>query len=130
MYREGDRIGQQYRVLRILGRGGFGVVYLVSSLESGFVCALKTFRDEYLQEKKTRDRFRQEAGVWVDVGEHPNLVRAYLAHEIEGRLHVAMEYVAPNEKGLNSLQGYLDSQPPNLEETLHWSVQFCNGMEH
>ena len=39
-----------------------------------------------------------------------------------------MEYVAPNEQGLNSLQGYLTHTSPDLVQTLRWSIQFSHGM--
>jgi tetratricopeptide (TPR) repeat protein len=130
VYHKGDQIGQVYQVHRVLGEGGFGIVYLVSSLENAQVFALKTYRDEYLGDPVVRDRFRKEANAWVNVGEHPYLVRAYLVNEIEGRLYIAMEYIASNEAGLNSLEGYLERQPLDLAQSLRWSIQFCFGMEH
>jgi tetratricopeptide (TPR) repeat protein/predicted Ser/Thr protein kinase len=131
-YKIGDIIGQYYEVCRVLGKGGFGVVYLVYSHESKsvYVYALKTFLDEYLQDKEIRKRFRQEASIWVDLERHPYLVRAYFIDEISGRLYIAMEYIAPNEQGLCSLGDYLQRRPPNIAQSLRWSIQFCYGMEY
>ncbi len=39
-----------------------------------------------------------------------------------------MEYVAPNEDGLNSLQDYLMHTTLDLVQSLRWSIQFCQGM--
>jgi tetratricopeptide (TPR) repeat protein/tRNA A-37 threonylcarbamoyl transferase component Bud32 len=130
VYHKGDQIGQVYQVHRVLGEGAFGIVYLVTSLENALIFALKTFRDEYLGDPGMRVRFRKEADTWANLGEHPYLVRAYLVNEIEGRLYIEMEYIAPNEAGLNSLEGYLDKQPPDLAQSLQWSIQSCYGMEH
>jgi len=41
-----------------------------------------------------------------------------------------MEYIAPNEDGLNSLEGYLHRQPPDLAQSLRWAIQICHGMEY
>ncbi|MEW6419515.1 MAG: tetratricopeptide repeat protein [Nitrospirota bacterium] len=127
-YKKGDIIGDKYEVFDILGEGGFGIVYLVYSHELKSVYALKTFRDEYLEDLKTRERFRKEAQVWIDLERHPYLVRAYFVDEISGRLFIAMEHIAANESGLNTLDGYLRHRPPDLAQTLRWAIQFCHGM--
>ena len=129
-YKKGDFIGQKYEVQRILGKGGCGIVYLVYSQELGEVFALKTFKDEYLADQDVRKRFHKEASVWVELGYHPYLVGANHVTEVSGRLYIAMEYVAPNEEGLNSLDGYLERRPPDLAQTLRWGVQICYGMEY
>ncbi|MEW6510205.1 MAG: serine/threonine-protein kinase [Bacteroidota bacterium] len=130
VYKKGDVIGTSYQVLGVLGLGGFSVVYLVYSRETRAVSALKTLRDEYLEDRETRDQFRKEAKVWVELERHPYVVRAHFIEELAGRLYIGMEYIEPNEEGLNSLEGYLARRPPDLNQTLRWSVQFCHGMEH
>lgn len=129
-YRKGDLIGGKYEVFDILGEGGFGVVYLVYSQPADSVYALKTFRDEYLNDSQSRNLFRKEAQIWIDMEWHPNLVRAYLVDEMAGRLFIALEYVGVDEQGLNSLDGYLRLQPPDLIQSLRWAIQFCHGMEY
>jgi tetratricopeptide (TPR) repeat protein len=106
------------------------VVYLVFSHVTKSVYALKTLLVEYLEEVVTRERFLREAQVWVDLERHPYLVRAYFVDEIAARLYIAMEYIAPDQQGLNSLDGYLKRQPPDLPQSLRWAIQFCHGMEY
>ncbi|ODS32041.1 MAG: hypothetical protein SCARUB_02826 [Candidatus Scalindua rubra] len=129
-YKRGDFIGQEYEVFDVLGKGGFGVVYLVYSHKVKSVLALKTFRDEYLKDAETRKLFEAEADVWVKLERHPYLVRAHFVDEVSGRLYIAMEYIVPDEQGLNSLEGYLKRRPPDLAQSLRWSIQFCHGMEY
>ncbi|HXL23413.1 MAG TPA: serine/threonine-protein kinase [Candidatus Dormibacteraeota bacterium] len=129
-YQKGDLIGQHYEVLDLLGEGGFGVVYKVYSRELNEVFALKTFRDEYLNDDATRELFRREAQIWVEMERHPYLMRAYYVEEISHRLYIIMEYIDPGEAGLNSLEGYLHSQPPDLPQAIRWATQFCYGMEY
>jgi serine/threonine protein kinase len=129
-YKKGDLIGDSYIVKGVLGVGGFSVVYLVQGRESGALHALKTLRDEYLKDSETRELFRREAKVWVELDRHPNIVRADFIQELSGRLYIGMEYVEPDEKGRNSLAGYLSTSPPGLAQTLRWCIQFCHGMEY
>ena len=141
IYKKGDFIDQEHEVCDVLGVGGFGVVYLVhagvyegpeqSALSSRpWLLALKTLRDEYLENEQTRERFRREANVWVDLERHPYVVRAHYVREIAGRLYIAMEYIAPDSDGLNSLRGHLERRPPDLAQSLRWGIQFCHGMEY
>lgn len=126
----GETIGERFRVVRLLGEGAFGRTYLVDAPGAGSVYALKTPRDELLTDPRTRELFRREAQSWVERERHPWLVRAFHAGEFLRRLFVAMEYVAPGEDGLNSLEGFLRESPPDLAQSLRWAVQFCRAMEH
>lgn len=127
-HKKGDLIGQKYMVHQIIGKGGFGIVYLVSYQNRGF--ALKTFQAQYLADQEIRARFHKEASVWIELGSHPNLVTAYLVDEISGMLCIVMEYIVPNEEGLNSLEGYMHRRPPDLAQSLYWALQICSGMEY
>ena len=130
VYKVGDFIGKSYEVLGVLGVGGFSIVYLVYSHETETPYALKTLRDEYLEDHETREQFRREAKVWVDLERHPYIVSAHFIEEFAGRLYIGMEYIAPNEDGLNSLEGYLAHKTPDLAQTLRWAIQCCHGMEY
>jgi serine/threonine protein kinase len=129
-YKKGNFIGQRYEVLEVLGKGGFGVVYKVRSPEVEAIFALKALKDEFLADAEMRQLFRREANVWVSLDNHPYIVRAYFADEVNGRLYIGMRFIAPNEQGLNSLEGYLACQPPDLTQSLKWAIQFCYGMEY
>lgn len=130
IYKKGDFIGQKYEVFGVLGEGGFGIVYLVYSKTNEEAYALKTLRNEYIEDMHTRDRFKKEAQIWINLERHPYIVQAYFVEEIANRLFIKMEYIAPNDYGLKSLEGYLKYQPPDLTQSLRWAIQFCYGMEY
>jgi tetratricopeptide (TPR) repeat protein len=118
-------------VIDVLGEGGFGIVYLVSSQSAKQTSALKTLRSELLRDPATREMFRKEVQIWIDLGAHPHLVRAHWVNEIQGRLWLAMEYVAPDPAtGINSLEGYLKKWAPPLAQAVTWGIEFCHGMEY
>ncbi|MGB5875595.1 MAG: serine/threonine-protein kinase [Bacteroidota bacterium] len=130
VYGKGDFIGKTYEVLGVLGVGGFSVVYLVFSHETESVHALKTIRDELLEDGDMRKQFRGEAEAWLSLEHHPHIVSAHFIEEVAGRLHIGMEYIEPNEDGVNSLEDILGARQPELEQCLRWAVQFCHGMEY
>jgi tetratricopeptide (TPR) repeat protein len=130
MFMPGDIIGQQFEVVDRLGAGGFGVVYLVDFLETGHRFALKTFRDDFLWDDNIRDKFRIEAQIWIDLGYHSNLVRAYFIDEVSGRLYITMEYIAPRENRMNTLEDFLVCKPPGLDQALKWMIHCCRGLDY
>jgi tetratricopeptide (TPR) repeat protein len=132
-YKRGDVIGGEYEVHRLLGRGGFGEVYLVYSRQAEGVHALKTFRQEYLANAKVKEDFKREALLWVNLEEHPFILAARLVEEFSGRLFVVMDYIAPDDdRGRVSLADHLARSrgPLDTNQALLWATQFCHGMEH
>src|SRR6185436_13076147 len=115
-HKKGDLIGGNYEVYDVLGKGGFGVVYLVYSRETKCVYALKTFLDKYFEDSQTRAQFRKEANVWINLDRHPYIARAVLVDEIDDRLYIAMEYIAPDEEGLNTLDHFLQRRSPDFAQ--------------
>lgn len=137
-HHKGDLIGKRYEVLRILGRGGFGVVYLVFDRTTESFFALKTPLGIYDRNPEINDRFRREAELWVNLGRHPSVVAGWFVDRIgeprdwgiNYQIYIAMEYIAPDSDGLNSLEGHLQVRPPDLRQSLHWAIQSCDGMEY
>lgn len=140
-YKQGDVIGGKYEVLKTLGQGGFGVVYLVrvrlrATAATGDVFveefALKTFLDKWMANPGVREAFKKEALVWVNLEAHPCILAAQCVDEVSGRLFVQMEYVAADDQGRVTLGDHLAKakNPLPIKQTLTWAIQFCLGMEH
>jgi serine/threonine protein kinase len=130
-YKKGDRVGDKYVVLGVLGAGGFGIVYLAHDSGTNTTCALKTFHERFLADGAAREAFRKEALLWVGLERHPFIVAARWVEEVSGRLFVQMDYVAPDGEGRVTLQDHLTGGAPvKAEQALAWAIQFCHGMEH
>jgi serine/threonine protein kinase len=120
-------------VLRPLGRGGFGEVYLARSVheeEDEELYAIKALRPTLVQDRGWRERFGREANIWIDLEDHPYVVRAHAVLEVSGRLYIVLDYVHPDASGMNSLGQYLEHRPPDVIQALRWAIQFCLGMEY
>ena len=83
-----------YRIERILGRGGMGVVYLAESLTLLRREALKVLSVDLADSAAARDAFRREA-VTTAALDHPNIVTVFSRGDTDdGRPWIAMEYIA------------------------------------
>jgi hypothetical protein len=81
----------RFQILRELGRGGFGVVYLANDPRLGRVVALKVPQGHALMDRGLRARFQREARAAAGL-EHANLVPVYEAGEIGPVCYIASAY--------------------------------------
>ncbi len=81
-----------YRLLRPLGKGGMGVVYLGEHHVMKRLMALKIMPPDSVADKRRADRFREEARASAQL-DHPNIVRAYDFAQAGGKLYIVMEYI-------------------------------------
>ncbi len=84
----------EYTLLRELGRGGMGVVYLASQQrgEQERLVALKLVRDRLALSPQARERLRREGAAAFRL-DHPGICQAYDLGEIDATPFVSMRYV-------------------------------------
>ncbi len=117
-------------ILKTLGEGAFGTVYLVLATNPfPRMLALKTIKAKDATSEE-RDAFRVEAGRWVSLGAHRNIVTAYDVMTPQGEVGVLCDYIAPDEHGRTSLQDWIDARAVTDEQLVRWSLDFCDGMAH
>ncbi|MFE3256019.1 serine/threonine-protein kinase [Nocardia sp. NPDC059229] len=81
-----------YRIVRVLGSGGMGTVYLAKHPELPRMDALKVLSSDLTANEEFRGRFEREANVVAGM-DHPNIVSVHNRGEENGRLWIAMQYV-------------------------------------
>ena len=90
---EGRRVGP-FRLVREIGRGGMGVVYLAEDTRIGRSVALKALPPWLGVGAEAKQRFMSEARA-VSALDHPNIATLYEADETElGQLYMAFAYYA------------------------------------
>jgi serine/threonine protein kinase len=83
---------RDYQLLRKLGAGGMGAVYLARHVHLEKLVAIKVLSPERMQDRHAVSRFRREMKA-VGQLDHPHLVRAHDAGESNGTHFLVMEYV-------------------------------------
>ena len=86
-------VAGRYKLVRLLGRGGMGAVYLAWEHALERMVAIKVLPPAMAQSMETRERFRREARALASV-EHPNVVSLHAFGEFEGLLYFVMGYVS------------------------------------
>ena len=81
-----------YTILRLLGSGGMGEVYLAQHPRLPRRDALKILSSAVSADTVFRERFTREADVAATLS-HPNIVAVYDRGEFDGQLWISMEYV-------------------------------------
>ena len=86
-------LDNRYDIVRPLGSGGMGEVFLARDRVLGRDVALKVLRKQYAGDDEFAERFRREAMSAASLS-HPNIVQVYDRGETEeGASYIAMEYV-------------------------------------
>lgn len=82
----------QYEIIREVGRGGMGIVYLARDLKLDRLVAIKTLPTHLASDSALRDRFLREARTAASLN-HPNIVPIHRADEIGDFVFFVMGFV-------------------------------------
>ncbi|MFL5756190.1 MAG: serine/threonine-protein kinase, partial [Chloroflexota bacterium] len=121
----GSLLPPRFESVRLLGRGGMGVVFLAWDRMLSRQVAIKILASELAADVVARERFAREAAVAGRLGAHPHIVAAYEAGEWEQRPYVVFEYM-PN----GSLAEQLEHGAPAQPRTMRWLAQAADALDH
>ena len=116
------RLGQ-YRLDRLLGKGGMGAVY--EGFDEGLrrkVAVKVILRDKAAEDPTFITRFQQEAQAAARLN-HPNIVGVYAFGEFSGQPYLVMELVQPQ-----SLDRMMQDGPVNADTALRIGRQIADGL--
>jgi len=119
----GSMVGDRYRVVSLLGRGGMGEVYGADDLKLGQRVALKFLPADRLKSASWRDQFYAEVRMARQVS-HPNVCRVYDVGESGGLLFLSMEFV--DGEDLASLLRRIGRLPD--DKAVEIAQQLCSGL--
>lgn len=98
-----------YRVLKLLGKGGMGSVFLAEDPMLGRRVAIKTLRPELAADERSKERFLREGRICSAI-KHEHIVTIYSVGEESGIPYLAMEY----------LEGYSLEDIIQKKKKLNW----------
>ncbi len=88
-----------YRIIKELGRGGMGVVYLGMDDSMARLVAIKVLPAEFSQNPEYLERFRREQGA-ISRLQHPGIIPIYATGEQDGLHYFVMQFVRGKSLGL------------------------------
>lgn len=88
---EGTRIGN-YRVVRLVGRGGMGAVYEAVHESLSKRAAIKVLHAHFAQDPQLAARFSNEARALTSM-DHPGIVQVFDFGVVDGTPYIAMEFL-------------------------------------
>jgi len=90
--KQGDLIAEKYKIIRPLGKGGMGKVYLAEHVLLRKEYAIKFLNPFLLDSEEIRGKFIQEARIGATL-DHPNIVKVIDISIKAGMCFIVMEYI-------------------------------------
>jgi eukaryotic-like serine/threonine-protein kinase len=119
-----DTLGK-YEIVRQLGAGGMGTVYLAVDSQLKRTVALKVLPKDRTENDTLVRRFEAEAQAAAQL-KHENVVTVYDAGRIDGHLYIALEYV----EGTDVHELVAKRGPLPLKRSVNFVKQIAHALEH
>src|SRR5438128_5259037 len=122
----GQKLFGRYILIKILGRGGMGIVWLARDEELEREVALKFLPDLMIQDRAVFDQLKRETKRSLELT-HPHIVRIYDFIHDERSGCISMEFV--DGETLASLRCNQPQQVFEPSELSTWTSQICDALE-
>jgi serine/threonine protein kinase/Tfp pilus assembly protein PilF len=117
----GEIIGQ-FRILRKIGEGGMGVVHLAEDSRLKRCVAIKSLSPKSSDDPQAQKRLLREARSAARLN-HPNIAAVHDVLEIDGRVHIIMEYLDGETLFERLRHGHL-----SVQDAISISIDLCNAI--
>ncbi len=117
-----DTMVQHYRIIKKIGAGGMGEVYLAEDTKLKRQVALKFLPHHYLPNDDIKLRFQREAQAVAKLN-HPNIVTIHEVSEFNGRPFFVMENIDGN-----SLHHFIKEEALPIDSIIEYAIQTCQGL--
>lgn len=121
---KGDVVAGRFRIVEMIGSGGFSVVYRAHQEAMNRFIALKVLKPTASHDAKIVERFRREA-LYASHLSHPNTITLFdYGHTDDGLCYIAMEYLVGTD--LSAVVQLRD--PMDLKRVWKILVQCCRSL--
>lgn len=123
----GERIGEEFEIIRTLGAGGMGTVYLGRDLRLGRRVAIKVMKlggRDAAARAKLASLFTAEARSTARLN-HPSVVTIHQVGEHRGQPYLVLELLDGE-----SMHERIVKERPSLAEALQWLMEICRALVH
>jgi branched-chain amino acid transport system substrate-binding protein len=120
----GQLLNNRYRIVKLLGQGGFGAVYRAWDVNLSGPCAIKENSET---SPAAQNQFTREASILYNL-RHPNLPKVTDHFSVQGQgQYLVMEYIEGQD-----LQEMIDQagEPLTEAQVLPWIMQVCEALNY
>jgi serine/threonine protein kinase/Tfp pilus assembly protein PilF len=123
----GQKVFGRYTLIKILGRGGMGIVWLARDEELEREVALKFLPDLMIQDHAVFDQLKRETKRCLELT-HPHIVRIHDFIHDERSGCISMEYV--DGETLSNLRAEKEQKVFEPNEIATWTSQLCDALDY
>ncbi len=123
----GQKIFGRYTLVKVLGRGGMGIVWLARDEELERDVALKFLPDLMIQDRAAFDQLRHETKRCLELT-HPHIVRIHDFVHDDRSGGISMEYI--DGETLSNLRAEKEKRVFEPDEIATWISQLCDALDY
>jgi len=123
----GQMVFGRYKLVKVLGRGGMGIVWLAHDEELERDVALKFLPDLMIQDRSLLDQLKRETKRCLELT-HPHIVRIHDFVHDERSGCISMEYV--DGETLSNLRAEKEQKVFEPDEIAGWLGQLCDALDY
>ena len=126
-FASGQKVFGRYTLIKVLGRGGMGIVWLTRDEELERDVALKFLPDLMIQDRALADQLKRETKRCLELT-HPHIVRIHDFVHDERSGCISMEYV--DGETLSNLRAEKEQKVFKPDEIAVWIGQLCEALDY
>jgi serine/threonine protein kinase/Tfp pilus assembly protein PilF len=123
----GQKVFGRYTLVKVLGRGGMGIVWLARDQELEREVALKFLPDLMIQHRAALDQLKRETKRCLELT-HPHIVRIHDFIHDERSGCISMEYI--DGETLSNLRAEKERGVFEPDEIATWISQLCDALDY
>jgi serine/threonine protein kinase/Tfp pilus assembly protein PilF len=126
-FASGQKVFGRFKLVKVLGRGGMGIVWLACDEELERNVALKFLPDLMIQDRSLLDQLKRETKRCLELT-HPHIVRIHDFVHDERSGCISMEYV--DGETLSNLRAEKEQKVFEPDEIAGWVGQLCDALDY